>query len=31
MMLEGHYTYRVGVVSLDGKGSGAYLNINVLP
>ncbi len=29
--LEGQYTYRVGVVSLDGKGSGAYLNINVLP
>lgn len=28
---EGLYTYRVGIVSSDGKGSGAYLNINVLP
>ncbi|GBC73516.1 hypothetical protein HRbin04_00919 [archaeon HR04] len=28
---EALYTYRVGVVSLDGKGSGAYLNITVLP
>lgn len=28
--LEGLYTYRVEVVSLDGKGSSAYLNIRVL-